>query len=79
MAGAELKIYLAQLGLREFILAAEGPGAALDALGVQEDLFQSGEVVEVTDSELAQVALASPGTLFERPLWAWRKHYTPCP
>jgi len=73
-----LKIYLAQVGLREFILAAEGPEAALEALGVRDDLFQSGEVVEVADSELAAVALGAPGALFERPLWARRRYYTRC-
>lgn len=73
-----MKIYLAQVGLREFILAAKGPQAALDALGVNDDLFESGEVVEVADSELAIVALGAPGVLFERPLWARRKHYTRC-
>jgi hypothetical protein len=73
-----LKKYLAQIGVREFILAAEWPRAALDALDVKDDLLESGEVVEVDDPELSTVALSAPGVLFERPLWARRKHYTRC-
>jgi len=70
-----VKVYVGQLGAREFLVAAENRAEALEAFGATDDLFDAGHAAEAMDPELTAVAMQNPGVVYERPVWAWRKHY----
>ena len=70
-----MKVYVGQLGARELLVAANDRKEALEAFGVADDLFVAGCAAESLDPELTALALQNPGVVYERPVWAWRKHY----
>ena len=71
-----MQVFIVQLGLTEYLLAARDARAALEALGATSaDLDIA--FVETTDPALCATALAADEPL-ERPMWARRRLYTPC-
>jgi len=60
-----LKVYFAQLGFFESVVAAPNQAAALTAWGVHQDLFAAGEA-RVAADKAAQAALAHPGVPLKR-------------
>jgi hypothetical protein len=64
---AKLKVYRAQMGFFESVVAAPSQKAALDAWGTRQNLFGEG-LAEVTDDpDAAKAALANPGKPQRRP------------
>ena len=62
------KVYAADIdGIHEWIVAAPNQRAALDALGVHQDLFAQGRARVVTDAAASEAALAQPGVPLRRP------------
>ena len=64
---AKLKVYAARIdGLHDWIVAAPNQAAALEAWGVNQNLFQQG-VASVTDApDAVKAALARPGVALRR-------------
>jgi hypothetical protein len=66
-AGRKPKVYGAEIdGLNEWIVAAPNRPAALEAFGVNQDLFAQGMAWEEKDAAKAQAALAAPGQPLRR-------------
>jgi hypothetical protein len=65
-----LKVYRAQLGFFETVVAAPSQAAALRAWGVHQDLFAEGRAAVTTDPAATKAALADPGAPLRRPVGA---------
>lgn len=63
---ARLKIFAAQMGFYETVVAAPSMKAALEAWGAHQDLFKSGAAKVTTDAKAAEAALAQPGVVLRR-------------
>lgn len=62
------KVYAADIdGIHEWVVAAPNQRAALDALGVHQDLFAQGRARVTNDPAASEAALADPGTPLRRP------------
>lgn len=66
MAGRKLKVFQAQFGFYDTVVAAPSQVAALRAWGVHQNLFASGEATVTTDESAVAAATASPGTPLRR-------------
>ncbi|MDB5457246.1 MAG: hypothetical protein JWP92_2831, partial [Caulobacter sp.] len=64
---AKLKVFVTSDGLTDYVVATSSRPKALDAWGVRQDLFKSGEAHEVTDPALVAQAQAQPGEVLQRP------------
>jgi len=62
----KLKVFQAQLGFFDSVVAAPSKAAALRAWGTHQDLFASGDARIVTDKAAAAAALEHPGTPLQR-------------
>lgn len=62
---ARLKLFAARMGFFDTVVATTSRKAALDAWGVHQDLFKSGDAVETQDPA-AYAALEEPGVVFRR-------------
>lgn len=63
-----LKVYWAEVdGLHEWIVSAPNRSEALDALGVNQDLFAQGEAGDASDPAAIEAARAQPLTPLRRP------------
>lgn len=60
MAGRKLKVFKAQFGFYDTVVAAPSQAAALRAWGVNQNLFASGEAVVTTDEAAVAAAIANP-------------------
>lgn len=64
---ARLKTYTAEIdGLHDWIVAAPNQQAALDAFGVNQNLFAQGEARATTDADRVKAAEAQPGQPLQR-------------
>ena len=63
-----LKVFQANLGFYESVVAAPSQAAALSAWGVRQDLFAEGEAHLATGAKSASAALAHPGQPLRRAL-----------
>ena len=66
----KLKVFQAQLGFYESVVAAPSQAAALKAWGVRQDLFAEGQAHLAADEAAASAALAHPGEPLRRALGA---------
>jgi hypothetical protein len=66
MAGRKLKVFQAQFGFYDTVVAAPSRAAALRAWGTRQDLFASGEARETTDAAAIAAAIAQPETPLRR-------------
>ena len=60
MAGRKLKVFQAQFGFFDTVVAAPSQAAALRAWGVNQNLFASGEATIATDEAAVAAAIAHP-------------------
>lgn len=60
MAGRKLKVFQAQFGFYDTVVAAQSQAAALRAWGVNQNLFASGEATVTTDEAAVAAATAHP-------------------
>lgn len=60
MAGRRLKVFQAQFGFYDTVVAASSQAAALRAWGVNQNLFASGEATVATDAAAVAAATAHP-------------------
>jgi hypothetical protein len=65
-AGRRLKVFQAQFGFYDTVIAAPSRAAALRAWGVHQDLFADGQARETTDAQAVEAALAHPDTPLRR-------------
>lgn len=65
---AKLKVFTWSNGFHAFTVAASSRPKALEAWGVDQDLFKTGLAHEVDDGTDREAALASPGTVISRGL-----------
>src|ERR1700761_7217407 len=68
MAGRKLKVFQAQFGFYDTVVAAPSQAAALRAWGTRQNLFASGEARPVTDPKTVEAATAQPETVLKRPV-----------
>ena len=66
MAGRKLKVFQAQFGFYDTVVAAPSRAAALRAWGTHQDLFASGQASETTDKAAVAAATAHPETPLRR-------------
>ena len=66
MAGRKLKVFQAQFGFYDTVVAAPSQAAALRAWGVNQNLFASGEATITTDEAAVAAAIAHPETPLRR-------------
>jgi len=66
MAGRKLKVFQAQFGFYDTVVAAASQAAALRAWGTHQNLFASGEAKITTDEAAAAAALEHPHTPLRR-------------
>jgi hypothetical protein len=64
--GRKLKVYRTPIGFHDAYVAAPSQKAALEAWGVDVNLFARGSAEEVTEPELTREPLEKPGTVFKR-------------
>jgi hypothetical protein len=64
--GRKLKVFQAQLGFHESVVAAPSQAAALRAWGVQQNLFAEGQARVSDDPQATAAARAHPGTPLRR-------------
>jgi hypothetical protein len=62
-----LKVFRAQMGFHEAVVAAPSQTAALAAWGTRQDLFGEGLASVVDDPAIERAALAEPGVVLRRP------------
>ena len=65
-AGRRLKVFQAQFGFYDTVVAASSQAAALRAWGLHQNLFASGEATETTDEAAVAAANANPETPLRR-------------
>ncbi len=63
---ARLKVFRAQMGFFESVVAAPSQKAALEAWGVRQDLFHEGLAEPTRDPEAVEAAVARPGAPLRR-------------
>ena len=63
-----LKVFQAQMGFFDSVVAAPSQAAALRAWETRQDLFASGDARLATDEAAVNAALAHPGTPLQRPV-----------
>ncbi len=63
----KLKVYQAQFGFFDSVVAAPNQGAALEAWGAHQDLFASGDARVTEDEAAAKAALEHPEVPLRRP------------
>lgn len=68
MAAPRLKVYQAELGFYDTVVAAPNQKAALAAWGVRQNLFAQGEARVTKDAAAIAAALEHPQTPLKRPL-----------
>src|ERR1700761_4583657 len=68
MAVRKLKVFQAQFGFYDTVVAASSQTAALRAWGTRQNLFASGEASVVTDPKAVEAATAHPETVLKRPV-----------
>jgi hypothetical protein len=66
MPTRKLKVFQAQFGFFDTVLAAPSQAAALRAWGTHRNLFATGHAKEATDEAAIAAALDHPGTLLRR-------------
>jgi hypothetical protein len=66
VAGRKLKVFQAQFGFYDTVVAAPSQAAALRAWGVNQNLFASGEATVTTDEAAIEAATAHPETPLRR-------------
>jgi hypothetical protein len=66
MAARKLKVFQAQFGFYDTVVAAPSQAAALRAWGVNQNLFASGEAKITTDAAAVAAATANPETPLRR-------------
>jgi hypothetical protein len=66
MAGRKLKVFQAQIGFYDTVVAAPSRAAALRAWGMRQDLFANGEASLTTDEAAKVAAVAHPQTPLRR-------------
>jgi hypothetical protein len=66
VAGRKLKVFQAQFGFFDTVVAAPSRAAALRAWGVRQDLFAGGQARVTDDPQAVEAALAHPGTPLRR-------------
>jgi hypothetical protein len=66
MAGRKLKVFQAQFGFYDTVVAAPSKAAALRAWGTRQNLFASGEATVTTDEAAIAAATAHPETPLRR-------------
>ena len=66
MAARKLKVFQAQFGFFDTVVAASSQAAALRAWGIHQNLFASGEAKVTTDSAAIAAALKHPETPLRR-------------
>jgi hypothetical protein len=66
MAGRKLKVFQAQFGFYDTVVAAPSQAAALRAWGTRQNLFASGEATVTTDEAAIAAATAHPETPLRR-------------
>ena len=66
MASRKLKVFQAQFGFYDAVVAAPSQAAALRAWGVRQDLFASGEARVTEDDATVAAAIAYPETPLRR-------------
>jgi hypothetical protein len=66
MAGRKLKVFQAQFGFYDTVVAAPSQAAALRAWGVNQNLFASGQAKATTDEAAITAATANPETPLRR-------------
>jgi len=64
----KLKVFQAQLGFHDSVVAAPSQAAALRAWGVHQNLFAEGQARITTDAAAIASARAHPGTPLRRPI-----------
>ena len=65
-AQRKLKVFQAQIGFFDTVVAAPSRAAALRAWGIHQDLFASGQAQIAVDPQAVEVALAHPETPLKR-------------
>jgi hypothetical protein len=66
VAGKKLKVFQAQFGFYDTVVAASSQAAALRAWGVNQNLFASGEAKVTNDEAAVSAAIAHPEILLRR-------------
>lgn len=66
MAARKLKVFQAQFGFYDSVVAAPSQAAALKAWGTHQNLFATGEAKAATDEAAITVAMAHPETPLRR-------------
>jgi hypothetical protein len=64
--GRKLKVFQAQFGFDDTVVAAASQAAALRAWGTHQNLFASGDAKVTTDKAAVAAAIAHPGTPLRR-------------
>ncbi len=64
----KLKVFQAQFGFYDTVVAAPSRAAALRAWGVHQDIFAAGTASETTHDEAVAVAIAHPDFVLKRPV-----------
>src|SRR6187402_2197200 len=64
---ARLKVFKAQMGFYESVVAAPSQKAALDAWGTHQNLFQGGMAAVTDEAAAVKAATAKPGVVLRRP------------
>ena len=65
---ARLKVFRAQMGFFDAVVAAPSQKAALEAWGTRQDLFHEGMAAVTDDPQAVEAALAAPGQVLQRPV-----------
>lgn len=65
-SGRKLKVFQAQIGFHDTVVAASSMPAALFAWGIRQDLFASGQARVTDDEQAVAAALANPETPLRR-------------
>ena len=68
MAGGRLKVFQAQFGFYDSVVAAPSQPAALRAWGTHQNLFAQGQARLATDEAAIRAALEQPGVPLRRPV-----------
>ena len=63
----KLKVFQAQIGFYDTVVAAPSRQAALRAWGVHQNLFAGGQAAVVTDKDAVAAAVAHPEVVLKRP------------
>src|SRR4051794_17970959 len=64
---AKLKVFITSDGLTDYLVATSSRLKALEAWGVNQDLFKEGRARETDDPALVRAASARPGEVIKRP------------